>query len=305
MKVFKKEVPQGFTDPTAVPRSHDEALSWQRTNSSWWEQNPMRYDWKGKIPYPEFSKEFFEEIDARFFENAKEYMRGDQNPFSSLIGLSKLKNKNVLEIGVGNGSHAQLLARHAESFTGIDLTEYAVASTTARMKEFGIKATILKMDAEHMAFPDDSFDMVWSWGVIHHSANTQNIIREIHRVLKPGGEAIIMVYHRGWWNYYVTGVVQGIYSGSLLRLKSLNKSIQCHTDGGLARYYTLADWKKMAHGMFKIEESAIYGPKSDVMLLPGGKIKSAVMRWFPVAINKLCTTTLRMGSFFVVRMKKI
>jgi ubiquinone/menaquinone biosynthesis C-methylase UbiE len=65
------------------------------------------------------------------------------------------------------------------------------------------------MDAEHLAFPDASFDFVWSWGVIHHSSNTWQIVGEIQRVLKPGGTAVIMVYHRGWWNYYVWGMLIG------------------------------------------------------------------------------------------------
>ena len=59
------------------------------------------------------------------------------------------------------------------------------------------------MDAEHLEFPDETFDFVWSWGVIHHSANTEAIIREIHRVLKPGGEARVMVYHRNSINFWI------------------------------------------------------------------------------------------------------
>ncbi|MBK7629848.1 MAG: class I SAM-dependent methyltransferase [Ignavibacteriales bacterium] len=58
---------------------------------------------------------------------------------------------------------------------------------------------MLKMDAEALQFEDNSFDFVWSWGVIHHSSNTRKILEEIQRVLKPGGEAIIMVYHRSIW----------------------------------------------------------------------------------------------------------
>jgi len=49
---------------------------------------------------------------------------------------------------------------------------------------------------------------VWSWGVIHHSANPANVLKEIQRVLRPGGRAITMVYYRGWWNYFVMEVIK-------------------------------------------------------------------------------------------------
>src|SRR5206468_2314200 len=122
-----------------------------------------------------------------------------------LIDFDQLQNKDVLEIGVGNGSHAALLARHSGSFTGIDLTDYAVESTSKRLKCFGLAGIVRQMDAEQMPFADRSFDFVWSWGVIHHSSDTRKILSEIARVLRPGGRAVTMVYHRNWWNYYLFG----------------------------------------------------------------------------------------------------
>ncbi len=162
----------------------------------------MRYDWNDEIGYKEYSKEFFDEIDKRFFLNSKDFLPFKKIPFDPLIDFENLKNKDVLEIGVGNGSHASLLAQHSKSFTGIDLTEYAVKSTSARFKEFGLPGTIKRMDAETLEFENESFDFVWSWGVIHHSSNTRKILEEINRVLKPGGEATIMVYYRSLWSYY-------------------------------------------------------------------------------------------------------
>ncbi len=87
---------------------------------------------------------------------------------------------------MGNGSHAQLLASHCKSFTGIDLTEYSIESTKKRMAVFGIaNATIIQMNAEQLDFPDNSFDYVWSWGVIHHSANTQKILEDKYAFKTP------------------------------------------------------------------------------------------------------------------------
>ena len=133
-------------------------------------------------------------------------------PFDPLIDFDSLRDKDVLEIGVGNGSHAQLLAQSAQSFTGIDITDYAVNSTSERMRYFGFNAKIYRMDAEQMKFDDNTFDFVWTWGVVHHSSDTRRVLQEMHRVLKPGGHAITMVYHRSFWNYYIIG---GLFRGIL------------------------------------------------------------------------------------------
>jgi len=118
----REELPEGFSQPTALPANPDEQQKWQNANRTWWENHPMRYDWKDGIQYQEFSKEFFIEIDRRFFGAVELYAPCEKIPFDWLIDFDSLKAKDVLEIGVGNGSHAQLLAEHVKSFTGIDLT---------------------------------------------------------------------------------------------------------------------------------------------------------------------------------------
>ncbi|MFH1645241.1 MAG: class I SAM-dependent methyltransferase, partial [Candidatus Omnitrophota bacterium] len=162
---IKNTVPEGFSHPALLPDSPEKQKAWQEANKLWWESNPMRYDWKDKIDYEEFTKPFFEEIDSRFFQDAKVYIPFKNIPFDYLIDFNSLSLQDVLEIGVGNGSHARLLAEHSRSFTGIDLTEYAVKSVSKRMECFGLNGNIAQMDAEAMKFDDASFDFVWSWGV--------------------------------------------------------------------------------------------------------------------------------------------
>jgi ubiquinone/menaquinone biosynthesis C-methylase UbiE len=298
----KSGMPQDFTSPTALP-NEKQAAAWQHANRSWWENNPMRYDWKEAIQAPEFSKAFYEEIDRRFFENAREYFPGERQPFASLMGLAHLADKDVLEIGVGNGSHAGLLARHAKTFTGVDLTEYASKSAAIRLKEFGLQGNVRHMDAEHLDFPDASFDFVWSWGVIHHSSNTENILKEIRRVLRPGGKATVMVYYRSWWSYYVAGTIHGIVEGKL-SFKNFHKRYQSHTDGAIARYYSIPEWRAFAGKYFKVKKTYSLGPKYDVVLLPAGAFKNAVLRMMPNALNAFLTKELGMGSFLISELVK-
>jgi SAM-dependent methyltransferase len=67
----------------------------------------------------------------------------------------------------------------------------------------GLPGTFQIADAENLDFADASFDRVYSHGVLHHTPDTARAISEIHRVLKPGGQAMVMLYHRGSYNYRI------------------------------------------------------------------------------------------------------
>ena len=290
--------------PEYNPETPEIENKFQQANKSFWEAHPMRYDWKEELNYKEHSLDFYKEIDHRFFASVKEFMPWKKEPFDNLIPFEELKNYDVLEIGVGNGSHAQLLTTYAKSFTGIDLTEYATRSVNERLKVFGLNGLVINTDAEKMPFPDASFDFVWSWGVIHHSSNTSKIIDEIKRVLKPHGKVTVMVYYRGWWNYYVIGTVfHGIILGKFFKLGSLHKIIQTTTDGALARFYTKKSWKKMIDGRLKINATRITGMKSELFPIPGGRIKKTLMAIFPNRVTRLFTNSFKMGGFVISEMQ--
>lgn len=103
--------------------------------------------------------------------------------------------RKVLEIGVGLGADHQRFAEAGAELSGIDLTERAVDHVRRRMKIFGLTSNVSAGDAENLPFAPDSFDIVYSWGVIHHSPDTLKAVAEIHRVLRSEGIARIMIYH--------------------------------------------------------------------------------------------------------------
>lgn len=107
-----------------------------------------------------------------------------------------VRGKRVLEIGVGLGADHQRFAQGGADLYGIDLTSRAVEHTARRLAAYGLTSRLSVGDAEQLDFADGSFDYVYSWGVLHHSPDTPAAIAEVWRVLKPGGSARVMIYHR-------------------------------------------------------------------------------------------------------------
>jgi SAM-dependent methyltransferase len=103
---------------------------------------------------------------------------------------------DVLEIGVGLGADHQRFAEAGARLTGIDLTDRAVEHTRRRLALFGLKSDLRVADAESLPCADESFDLVYSWGVLHHTPYTARAIAEIWRVLRLGGVCKVMIYHR-------------------------------------------------------------------------------------------------------------
>lgn len=115
---------------------------------------------------------------------------------SEFADFGSAKGQRVLEIGVGLGAdHIRFAEAGAELF-GIDLTERAVEHTSRRLAAYGLSSKLRVGNAEHLEFPDGYFDRVYSWGVVHHSPATQDAVYEVFRVLKPGGQAQVMIYHK-------------------------------------------------------------------------------------------------------------
>lgn len=306
MSTFAENKARQFAEPTQLPETEAQREEWIKANKHWWETNPMRYDWLEKIPYPEFTREFYREIDSRFFANTNEYLPFKRIPFDGLIDFDSLPGQKVLEVGVGNGSHAQLLATYAKDFTGIDLTDYGVNSTSKRIEIFGLKnARILQMNAEDLKFKDNSFDFVWSWGVIHHSANPRRILREIHRVLKPGGLFKAMVYYRSFWSYYAFAILTGIFKGYFFKGDSLHEAAQKITDGAIARSYSRHEWRQeLTDAGLSCQDIRILGLKSAILPIPGSRLKYAILDLVPNRLSRFMTNNLRMGSFIVSTARK-
>ena len=123
-------------------------------------------------------------------------IRYELEPYiAPFAGFADAAGKRVLEIGVGLGADHQRFAQAGADLYGIDLTERAIEHTRSRLAAYGLASRLSVGDAEQLEFPDEHFDVVYSWGVLHHSPDTPKAVSEVHRVLKKGGEARVMIYH--------------------------------------------------------------------------------------------------------------
>ncbi len=153
-------------------------------------------------------------------------------------------NKDILEIGIGMGSdHAEWAKSNPKSLTGVDLTPRAVEHTKKRFALLGLMSNIKEADAEQLPFDDNSFDLVYSWGVLHHSPNTHQAIKEVFRVLCIGGKARIMIYHKNSLIGYLLWIRYGFLTGHPFR--SLNDIYFNHMESPGTKAYSIEEARKM------------------------------------------------------------
>jgi len=237
---------------------HPKERAENESNRQWWENNPMTYDWNNQLEGMAKGKEYFEAIDNKFGE-AQKLLNNPRWPngyiLENFIPYNQVKGKKVLEIGCGAGLVSAHLAQAGADLYAIDLTQKAIELTRARFSLYGLSGNISQMDAEQIDFPDNFFDYIVSWGVIHHSGDMNRIIENIHRCLVPGGKCYLMVYNKNSLRYYVwAGFWRGVVMGKFLKynLREINGAI---TDGYYARHLTIKEMRDMAAEFSSIQFS--------------------------------------------------
>ena len=196
-----------------------------------------------------FSKEYFEEIESyRYF---------DQPFIHGFAQFTRYYGKKVLEVGFGAGSDFVQWLRVGAKVTGIDLTPEGLENLRHRIKVYGLPSPdhIQVGDAEKLPFESNSFDLGYSFGVLHHSPNTVQAIGELIRVVKPGGEIKIMVYNR-----YSIFVINRWVRFGLLRgkpWKSLDWVLWHHNESIGTKCYSRAELKAIFE-KFPVEDVCIH-----------------------------------------------
>jgi ubiquinone/menaquinone biosynthesis C-methylase UbiE len=152
---------------------------------AYWEASPCG---ASVAAAPRYSVEYFEEIEKSRYRS---------EPFIHCFAqFTRWRGKKVLEIGCGAGTDSLQFARAGAELYSVDLTSAAVELTRRRLAVYGLPGDVRNADAETLPFPETHFDLVYSWGVLHHTPDTQQALHEVFRVLKVGGRFVIMLYNR-------------------------------------------------------------------------------------------------------------
>jgi SAM-dependent methyltransferase len=141
----------------------------------------------------------------KFFRDYDQFRYQNERHLPACIAALNVAGKRVLEIGLGEGSESERLIRQGARWSGVDLTAESVERVRTRLTLRELPYEELRQGSVlDLPFADDSFDMVFSHGVLHHVPEIRQAQAEIHRVLRPGGELVIMVYARWSLNYLVS-----------------------------------------------------------------------------------------------------
>jgi SAM-dependent methyltransferase len=176
------------------------------------------------------TREFFDEVERHRYQEYAPWM-------PEVMGFNDFAGKRLLEVGCGMGTDLLQFARGGANVTGVDLTPRSIDISRHHLSLYGQSGEFAIADCERLPFADESFDVAYSNGVLHHTPDTAGAVREIHRVLRPGGQARVMLYHRGSFAYWTQVIVRyGILRGELLRGNTpagiMSKYVEFNEGGG-------------------------------------------------------------------------
>ena len=213
---------------------------------------------------------YSDEASRRAYFDEIRTTRYERTPYlKDFAKFSESKGQRVLEIGVGAGSDFHNWVSNGARVSGVDLTEKAIELTREHLAVSGLQDRefdLQNADAENLPFPDGEFDIVYSYGVLHHTPNTEAAFREAFRVLRPGGGIRAMVYHVPSWTGFMLWVRY-----ALLRLRPWQSAKQvmfAHLESPGTKSYSLAEARTMLEGIgfenVELESRLCAGDRLDI-----------------------------------------
>jgi SAM-dependent methyltransferase len=193
------------------------------------------------------TREFFDAVERHRYTEYAPWM-------PEVMGFNDFAGARLLEVGCGMGTDLLQFARGGARVTGVDLTPRSIEISRQHLAIYGERGDFAISDGENLPFADESFDVVYSNGVLHHTPDTAGAVREIHRVLRSGGLARVMLYHRGSWNYWFEIILhRGLFDRQLRRGTAeeiMSRYIEVNEGGGrpLVKVYS----RRQARQMFSM-----------------------------------------------------
>jgi ubiquinone/menaquinone biosynthesis C-methylase UbiE len=195
--------------------------------------------------------------------------------------FASARGKAILEIGVGAGADFENWCRYSAHATGVDLTERAIALTAERLQLKQVPLDLYDLrtaDAEQLPFADASFDLVYSWGVLHHTPDTERAFSETYRVLKPGGRVKAMIYHVPSWCGLMLYLQHGLLRGNWRM--TMKEALYTYLESPGTKAYTLDEARALLSqvGFHEIHVSSKLSFGDLLMVEPSAKYRSLLFK---------------------------
>lgn len=211
-----------------------------RANIEQWTKDPCGAVYAQNAP--EGSKEYFKKIASNRYRLHAPWL-------PAYADFARYAGKKVLEIGCGMGIDLAEFAKAGALVSGVDVTPKSIELAQKHFAVFGLQGELVNRNAKELPFPDDTFDLVYSCGVLHHIPEVEDTVKEVYRVLKPGGEIKILLYYKNSLNYWLfLWFLRGVLQGEFFRGKKmpyiLSRYVE-YSESGELPYVRVYDKKEM------------------------------------------------------------
>jgi ubiquinone/menaquinone biosynthesis C-methylase UbiE len=204
-----------------------------------WSEHPC-----GAVTGDEHTLEYFLEAERLRYE-AQPWQR-------PLVRFEQFAGRRVLEIGVGLGTDLVQFAKAGADCHGVDITDRHLELTERNFALRGLSVELKSCDATRLEYTEACFDLVYSFGVIHHIPDAGAVVQEIERVLKPGGRCLVALYHKGSFFHLYMVLVRGLLRGRLFRLgyDGLMATVEAGADGVRTKPYVKVYSRREVRALF-------------------------------------------------------
>lgn len=239
------------------------------------------------------TREFFDEVERHRYTEYAPWM-------PSVMGFDGFAGARLLEVGCGMGTDLLQFARGGAHCTGVDLTPRSVEITRHRFALYNQPGNFMIADGERLPFMDASFDVAYSNGVLHHTPDTARAVLELHRVLRPGGIAKVMLYHRHSLNYWGEMILhRGILRGEILRGHTPEEIMSRYVE------YSEHDARPLVKAYSRREARRLFAPFSEVTIEVEQMIREELSLFAPLIPEPLFRRLRRaIGWNVIVTAKK-
>lgn len=248
--------------------------------------------WTKNVPGLDLVRKKYTPEQREFYAEADAYRYKYDGYIIPLIDSFAEKGTRVLEVGCGMGADSRYISRRGSDVVSLDLSFENVHFSLKGMQVLSLKGKGVNADAENLPFKDNTFDVVYSFGVLHHTPDTQKAIDEVRRVLKPNGKCVIMLYHKGY-AYYALLLMHGYKR--LFGIYNNDKLMSRYDLTPLSRLYSKNEIRKMFKQFRNLNISVVaYGGTQAHPLLK-------YIHWF---LQKSRFLMNKFGSFLIIKGEK-